>query len=330
MRILEVKDLTVYFRTFAGLSKVVENISFTLEKGESLALVGESGSGKTTVLKTILGVLPSNAVVKGKLLFRGINLLETGNEELSKIRGTEITYIPQEPLAALNPLYTVEEHFLDRLILSGKSKTGILSYIRLRRKTSPKLKNIMLEYLEKVKIPDPERVLKSYPMQLSGGMLQRILIALAIVSNPSILLADEPTTALDVVTQKEILELLKELQRDLGLSILYVTHDLGVARTIANKVIVMYAGHMVEEGKTSEVLANPLHPYTKGLVDSIPKLVGGTLHGIEGGLIDYINPPKGCRFHPRCPKARDICRRERPKPVEINGRKVYCWLYGEE
>jgi len=330
MRILEVKDLTVYFRTFAGLSKVVENISFTLEKGESLALVGESGSGKTTVLKTILGVLPSNAVVKGKLLFRGINLLETGNEELSKIRGTEITYIPQEPLAALNPLYTVEEHFLDRLILSGKSKTGILSYIRLRRKTSLKLKNIMLEYLEKVKIPDPERVLKSYPMQLSGGMLQRILIALAIVSNPSILLADEPTTALDVVTQKEILELLKELQRDLGLSILYVTHDLGVARTIANKVIVMYAGHMVEEGKTSEVLANPLHPYTKGLVDSIPKLVGGTLHGIEGGLIDYINPPKGCRFHPRCPKARDICRRERPKPVEINGRKVYCWLYGEE
>ena len=263
-------------------------------------------------------------------MFRGINLLETGNEELSKIRGTEITYIPQEPLAALNPLYTVEEHFLDRLILSGKSKTGILSYIRLRRKTSPKLKNIMLEYLEKVKIPDPERVLKSYPMQLSGGMLQRILIALAIVSNPSILLADEPTTALDVVTQKEILELLKELQRDLGLSILYVTHDLGVARTIADKVIVMYAGHMVEEGKTSEVLANPLHPYTKGLVDSIPKLVGGTLHGIEGGLIDYINPPKGCRFHPRCPKARDICRRERPKPVEINGRKVYCWLYGEE
>ena len=330
MGILEVKDLTVYFRTFAGLSKVVENISFTLEKGESLALVGESGSGKTTVLKTILGVLPPNAVVKGKLLFRGINLLETCNEELSKIRGTEITYIPQEPLAALNPLYTIEDHFLDRLILSGKSKTGILSYIRLRRKTSPKLKNIMLEYLEKVKIPDPERVLKSYPMQLSGGMLQRILIALAIVSNPSILLADEPTTALDVVTQKEILELLKELQRDLGLSILYVTHDLGVARTIANKVIVMYAGHMVEEGKTSEVLANPLHPYTKGLVDSIPKLVGGTLHGIEGGLIDYINPPKGCRFHPRCPKARDICRRERPKPVEINGRKVYCWLYGEE
>ena len=330
MRILEVKDLTVCFRTFAGLSKVVENISYTLEKGESLALVGESGSGKTTVLKTILGVLPPNAVVKGKLLFRGINLLETCNEELSKIRGTEITYIPQEPLAALNPLYTIEDHFLDRLILSGKSKTGILSYIRLRHKISLKLKNIMLEYLEKVKIPDPERVLKSYPMQLSGGMLQRILIALAIVSNPSILLADEPTTALDVVTQKEILELLKELQRDLGLSILYVTHDLGVARTIANKVIVMYAGHMVEEGKTSEVLANPLHPYTKGLVDSIPKLVGGTLHGIEGGLIDYINPPKGCRFHPRCPKARDICRRERPKPVEINGRKVYCWLYGEE
>jgi len=330
MSILEVKDLTVYFRTFAGLSKVVENISFTLEKGESLALVGESGSGKTTVLKTILGVLPPNAVVKGKLLFREINLLETGNEELSKIRGTEITYIPQEPLAAFNPLYTIEDHFLDRLILSGKSKTGILSYIRLRRKISPNLKNIMLEYLEKVKIPDPERVLKSYPMQLSGGMLQRILIALAIVSNPSILLADEPTTALDVVTQKEILELLKELQRDLGLSILYVTHDLGVARTIADKVIVMYAGHMVEEGKTSEVLANPLHPYTKGLVDSIPKLVGGTLHGIEGGLIDYINPPKGCRFHPRCPKARDICRRERPKPVEINGRKVYCWLYGEE
>ncbi|MCD6114504.1 MAG: ABC transporter ATP-binding protein [Thermoprotei archaeon] len=329
MTLLEVKNLTVYFKTFIGISKVVEDVNFTLEKGESLALVGESGSGKTTVLKTILGVLPPNAIVKGELLFKNTNLLSMGNDELSKIRGMEITYIPQEPLSALNPFYTIEEHFLDRLILSGKPKAGILSYIKLRRKVPSELKKTMLEYLEKVKIPDPERVLKSYPMQLSGGMLQRILIALAIVSNPSILLADEPTTALDVVTQKEILELLKELQKDLGLSIIYVTHDLGVARAIADKVIVMYAGHMVEEGITSEVLAKPLHPYTKGLVDSIPKLVGGGLHGIEGGLIDYYNPPSGCRFHPRCPKAMSICRETRPKPFIVNGRKVYCWLYGE-
>ncbi len=331
MSLLEARNLKIYFKTFVGLSRVVEDVNFKLERGENLALVGESGSGKTTVLKTILGVLPPNAIVEGQLLFRGEDLLRKSQEVLSKLRGTELTYIPQEPLAALNPFYTIEEHFKDRLLLSGKPEIGVTSYLfKMRRKITEEHREIMLKYLEKVKIPDPDRVLKSYPIQLSGGMLQRVLIALAIVSNPSILLADEPTTALDVITQKEILELLRGLQRDMSMSIIYVTHDLGVARSIADKIIVMYAGHVVEEGSADKVLHDPLHPYTKGLVDSIPKLIGGELKGIEGGLINYVNPPRGCRFHPRCPYAKGICRERRPPPTLFGNRKVFCWLYGGE
>ncbi len=325
--LLRAENINISFRTPLGIARVVENMSFKLDRGESLAIVGESGSGKTSVLKTILGVLPPNALVSGKLLFEGRNIL--GNKkELIKLRGTKIAYIPQEPMVAFNPFYSIKEHFIDRLMLTGKEKMGLLKYYNMRRKAPKDLVDRILEILTKVKVPDPKRVLESYPIQLSGGMLQRVLIGLAVATNPSLLLADEPTTALDVVTQKEILDLLKSLQESLKLSIIYVTHDLGVAKMISDKTIVMYAGHVVEKGATDEVLTEPLHPYTKGLVDAIPKLVGGELKGMEGELVDYINPPSGCRFHPRCPHATEKCKREKPPEINMgNGRVVSCWLY---
>lgn len=330
MPLLTVEDLKVYFKTLRGISRVVEDLNFTLEEGESISLVGESGSGKTTVLKAILHLLAPNAIVEGKIYFGGVDILNASPEVLSKIRGSKISYIPQEPLSALNPLFTIKEHFLDRLVLSGKSEIGLIEYFRVRRGLDESLKDKILDFLERVKIADGERVLESYPLQLSGGMLQRVLIALAIATEPNILLADEPTTALDVMTQREILDLLKELQGKYKLSIVYVTHNLGVARNISDKVIIMYAGHTVEYGGTEEVLSDPLHPYSKGLIESIPKLVGGELKGIEGGLIDYYNPPLGCRFHPRCPYATEVCKSEKPKPVKIEGRIVYCWLYSSK
>ncbi len=328
MVLLKVEDLSVSFRTFSGLARVVENVEFELGEGESLSIVGESGSGKTTVLRAILGLLPPNAVPRGSILFEGRDILTMSEDEKTRIRGSMITYIPQEPLVALNPFFTIREHFVDRLLFGSKPKIGFREYLEYRKKADEVVEQA-LKYMRLTRVPDPETVLDYYPMQLSGGMLQRVLIALALVSEPKLLLADEPTTALDVITQLEILELLRKLQEDLGLSIIYVTHDLGVAKAVSDRVIVMYGGHMVEMGGTEDVLLNPMHPYTQGLVEAIPKLVGGEPKGIEGSLPDYLDPPPGCRFHPRCPKAMDICREKRPPGFRVNDRIVYCWLYGD-
>ena len=330
MPLLSVRDLHIGYKTFKGYLSVVEGVSFDLEKGESLALVGESGSGKTSIVKAILRALPGNAVVKGSIVFEGLDLLQASRETLLKLKGTKITYIPQEPLSALNQLFTIEEHFVDRLILSGKLDVGLLEYLRMRRRIPPSLREVMIKALEEARIGEPERVLASYPFQLSGGMIQRVLIAMAIATRPSLLLADEPTTALDVITQRDILQLLRDLQRGMGMSILYVTHDLGVARIVADRILVLYAGQQAELGPAEKVLDDPLHPYTEGLVRAIPKLSGEKMRPIPGSLPDYTQPPRGCRFHPRCPRAMEKCRREAPPPVEVGGRIVRCWLYGGE
>ena len=325
--ILRVKDLCISFRSPVGVSRVVEHIEFTVGRGESLSIVGESGSGKTSVLKSILGILPPNAIVSGTIMFKGLNLLEK-SKEVNRIRGIEISYIPQEPMVALNPFYTVREHFIDKMLFHGKDDIGLIKYYMQKRKLPDSIEEDIISILSKVRVPDPKRVVNSYPIQLSGGMLQRVLIGLAISSNPSLLLADEPTTALDVVTQKEILTLLKNLQKNMGLSIIYVTHDLGVARMISERTIVMYAGQLVEFGETIKVLSEPLHPYTRGLVEAIPKLTGGYIKGMEGELINYFKPPPGCRFHPRCPRAMEKCRRDKPPMIDVGGgRRVACWLY---
>ena len=327
MALLDVRNLYIGYKTFKGVLDVVDGISFSIERGESLALVGESGSGKTSIVKAILRSLPGNAIARGRILFEGLDLLSASKEEVSKIRGARIAYIPQEPLSALNQLFTIEEHFIDRLLLAGRERTSLLRYIRERRRAPRELRELMIKALEEARIGEPERVLSSYPFQLSGGMLQRVLIAMAVATRPSLLLADEPTTALDVITQKEILGLLKELQREMGMSILYVTHDLGVARMVADKILVLYAGQPAELGSSARVLGSPLHPYTSGLLRSIPKLSGEPMRPIEGGLPDYTNPPGGCRFHPRCPHAMDKCRALKPPGIAVDERLVHCWLY---
>jgi len=325
--LLEVRDLYIGYKTFKGVLDVVDGVSFSLERGESLALVGESGSGKTSIVKAILRSLPGNAVVRGEILFEGRDLLRTDRRYVSRVKGSKIAYIPQEPLSALNQLFTVEEHFIDRLLLAGKADVGLLGYLRERRRIPRGLREDMIRALEEARIGEPERVLSSYPFQLSGGMLQRVLIAMAIATRPLLLLADEPTTALDVITQKEILGLLRDLQRSMGMSILYVTHDLGVARMVADKILVLYAGQPAETGDSGKILDRPMHPYTAGLLGAIPKLSGASMSPIEGSLPDYTNPPRGCRFHPRCPHAMDKCRELRPPRLFVDGRAVYCWLY---
>ncbi len=325
MSLLQVKNLYVDFKTIDGVAKVIDDVSFEVEHGESLGIVGESGCGKTTVMKAILGILPEYAIVRGSIKFKGMDLLKLSREELYRIKGKEFGYIPQEPMTALSPLYTIGDHFIDLFVVGGHHKIGWSKYSELRKKLAPEVLKKAEEYLRMVKIPEPERVLNSYTIQLSGGMLQRCLIAMAIVKDPSLILADEPTTALDVITQREILDLMRDLQRRLKTALIYITHNLGVAREISERIIVMYAGRVVEEAASEEVLLNPVHPYTKGLIESIPKLVGGELRGIEGGVINFYNPPSGCRFHPRCPLAREICKKERPPLVEVNkGHLVAC------
>jgi len=329
MTLLEVKNLYVSFKTIDGLAKVIDDVSFTVREGESLAIVGESGCGKTTIIKSILRILPDYAIIKGSIIFRGIDILKLKNDEFYRIKGKEFSYIPQEPLAALSPLYTIADHFIDLFIASGKYRISWFEYGNLRRRLSPKVLEEASKYLKMVKIPDPDRVLNSYTMQLSGGMLQRCLIAMAIAKKPSLVLADEPTTALDVITQKEILNLMKELKYKIRTTLIYITHNLGVAREIAERIIVMYAGRIIETASSEEVLSNPMHPYTKGLIDSIPKLTGGELKGIEGGVIDYYNPPSGCRFYPRCLLAKEICRLKPPILTEVSkNHYVACHLVG--
>ena len=327
MALLEVRNLYIGYKTFKGVLDVVDGISFSIERGESLALVGESGSGKTSIVKAILRSLPGNAIVRGSIVFEGLDLLSASKEEIAKIRGTRIAYIPQEPLSALNQLFTIEEHFTDRLLLTGKGGVGLLGYIRERRGAPRELRELMIKALKEARVGEPERVLSSYPFQLSGGMLQRVLIAMAIATRPSLLLADEPTTALDVITQKEILGLLRDLQREMGMSILYVTHDLGVARMVADRILVLYAGQPAELGSSGKVLGSPLHPYTSGLLKAIPKLSGEPMSPIEGSLPDYTDPPRGCRFHPRCPHAMEKCGALKPPGIVVDDRVVYCWLY---
>ena len=326
MTLLRIKDLCVHYITVDGVAKVLNEVNLDVNEGESIALVGESGCGKTTVLRTILGILPENArIVKGKIIFKGVNILSLSREEFYKLKGSEFAYIPQEPITALNLFYTIGDQFTDVLLLKGTTKINLLKYLKLKRELYPKLGPEVIKYLKIVKIPEPERVVKSYPFQLSGGMLQRVLIAMAIAKKPSLLLADEPTTALDVITQKEILDLLKSLKRELGISMMYVTHNLGVAKEVSDRIVVMYGGEVIEIASTEELLEQPLHPYTKGLIGAIPKLTITELKPIEGGVIDYYNPPPGCRFYPRCPLATEICKLKRPSLIEVSkGHLIAC------
>ena len=315
--ILKVKNLHVNYYTLEGVIKAVRGLSFELRKGESLCIVGESGSGKSTVGLTIIRALPSNAIIaSGEVVLNDINILSLSEEEMTnKIRGKKISMIFQDPAASFNPLFTIGQTLSDVV----KHHLGI--------KNKEELRNHVLKMLRTVGLPDPERVYRSYPHELSGGMLQRAAIAVALSTNPEVLIADEPTTMLDVTLQAQILELLKKLKKEFNLSMIFITHNLGVAAEVCDKILVMYAGVLFEEGPCDEVLLKPAHPYTKKLLECVPRAHRrvGRLRYIPGTLPDPKNLPIGCPFAPRCEDVMDICRKALPGMIEIKpNHRVAC------
>ncbi|HIH97605.1 MAG TPA: ABC transporter ATP-binding protein [Thermoplasmata archaeon] len=332
--ILSIKNLAVSFNTFEGEAKVIDHINLDVGEKETVGLVGETGCGKSVTLKTILGILPipPGKVTNGQILFGDKNLLTLPTKELCKLRGRGISLIPQDPLVSLNPVFTIKAQFLDLAMRQGEEHVSRINYYRkkLNKKQTQQVVKKIITMLQKVQIPDPERVLEYYPYQLSGGMAQRILIAISLIGSPRLLLADEPTTALDVTVQKQIITLLKKIAEDSNLSMLYITHNLGVTRKIAKRVYIMYAGQIVEMGNVREIFNEPLHPYTSGLINALPKITREKFNGIDGTIPDYVHPPKGCRFYPRCPSADESCKNQRPVMIEVKENHfVACRLFQE-
>jgi len=330
--LLEVRDLRIYFSTFRGEARVIDGVNMTVREGETLVLAGETGCGKSLTAKAMLRVIPipPARIVSGKALFRGKDLLQVDETELQRIKGREIAMVPQDPMTALNPVYTVEDQMLTMMIWQGHEDVAVKDWLKLTRnkKLRKELTERALDVLRSLRIPSPELVMKRYPIELSGGMRQRVLIATAFLKRPRLLIADEPGTALDVTVQDKIIRLLKDRISRENLSTLYITHDLGTARKLAHRIAIMYAGRVIEVGNVEDVFNEPLHPYTVGLIRSLPKLHGGIGEGIPGMVPDYLNPPRGCRFHPRCEHRMPICDQVRPEMVEVGpGRFVECHLY---
>ena len=306
MALLSIRNLSVEFHTEEGIVRAVDEVSFDIPRGKTVCLVGESGCGKSVSAYSLLGLVsPPGRVVDGEAILDGAakqDLLKLSEKELRSIRGNRISMIFQEPMTSLNPVFTIGDQIIEAILSHQGMDKGAA-----REKT--------IAMLKRVKIPAAEQRVDEYPHQLSGGMRQRALIAMALVTEPDLLIADEPTTALDVTIQAQILELLKELQTDSGLSVLFITHDLGVVAEIADDVVVMYASRIVEKAPARELFANPLHPYTRGLFNSLPSLGGnadGRLQTIEGTVPDPLSFPTGCKFWPRCELAVDGCRRAEP------------------
>ncbi|MGC8486729.1 MAG: ABC transporter ATP-binding protein [Clostridia bacterium] len=321
-RVLEVKGLVTQFTTDDGVLRAVDNVSFYVDEEETLGIVGESGCGKSVTSLSVMRLVPSppGKIVSGEILLEGESLLGKSPDEMRKIRGNRMAMIFQEPMTSLNPVYTIGDQIAEAVQLHQKMD---------RREATQRA----VEMLRLVGIPLPERRVKEYPHQLSGGMRQRVMIAMALSCNPKLLIADEPTTALDVTIQAQILELMKDLKTEFHTAIMLITHDLGVVAEMTDRVIVMYAGKVVEEAKTLDLFREPLHPYTQGLLASIPRLdqeAHSELHVIEGVVPNLLHLPAGCSFAPRCPHAMDVCHQKEPVLAEVSdGRKVSCWLHAE-
>lgn len=320
--ILEVKDLSISFKKNSKEFTIVDPLSFTLEKGKTLAIVGESASGKTILAHSFLRLLPSPPFLPptGVILFKEENILQFSKKQLQKIRGNRIAMIFQNPLTTFNPVYTIG-YQLEEVLQTHTPTTSSLA------------KEKILSALEEVNLRNPSLCLKQYPHQLSGGMLQRVSLAMALLCSPDILIADEPTTALDVCVQYQILALLKDIQQKTNMAIILISHDMGVVSEIANDIIVLYAGQILEKAPTYTLFTNMLHPYTESLFAAQPHLCNvknKKLFSVPGNIPHYSNFPNGCRFEPRCPKAFNKCKQETPclKEIEID-HKVRCWLYEE-
>ncbi|SFG36455.1 ABC transporter ATP-binding protein [Sporolactobacillus nakayamae] len=319
--LLEIKDLSVVFHIFGADVQAVRGISLQLNKGETLAIVGESGSGKSVTSKAVMGLIPNppGEIATGEVLFEGKDLVKYSKKQMQKVRGKDISMIFQDPMTALNPTMKIGKQIME----------GLIKHQSLSKHDA---KNRAIELLQLVGIPNPEKRVDEYPHQFSGGMRQRVVIAIALACNPKILIADEPTTALDVTIQAQILDLMRGLQEKTGTAIILITHDLGVVANLAQRVAVMYGGKIVETGTLDEIFYNPKHPYTWGLLSSMPKLHAKTdkLLAIPGTPPDLSNPPKGCPFAPRCPHAMKVCTEHMPAYTELSAtQKAACWLLDE-
>lgn len=318
--LLNVQNLVTSFRTADGKLPAVRGVSFSVDEGETLCIVGESGCGKSITTLSVMGLLPDNGEIsEGSITFQGEELTHKKEEQMRRHRGNDISMIFQEPMTALNPVFTVGYQIMEPLHL----------HTQLTKKEK---KSRAIELLTQVGLSDAAKVLKKYPHELSGGMRQRVMIAIALACNPSLLIADEPTTALDVTIQAQILDLIDDLKEDMGMGVVMVTHDMGVVAEVADRVMVMYAGNVVETGTVEEIFESPKHPYTKGLLASVPNVDDEehTLEAIPGSLPNLNEQISGCRFHPRCPFATERCKEEDPPHFQIsNHHQSKCWLHEE-
>ncbi len=318
--LLQIHDLRLQYRVYGGALQVLDGVHLHVHVGEKVGLVGETGCGKTSTMKAVLRVLPMPPaqITGGSIRFKGQEILAMDPRTLQQVRGRGISMIFQDPTAALNPVFTV-----------GQQLEAVLRSHWGRRADRGEIRAAALAALEEVALADPDRLLDAYPVQLSGGMRQRICIAMALATKPELLIADEPGTALDVTIQDQVLRLLHNLVEERNTSVILISHSLGIVRQLTDRVYVMYAGTMVESAPTRKLFTHPGHPYTQQLMEVVPRLSGGGIApGIPGRIPDYLDPPTGCRFHPRCPHAMEICRREKPPAFSLDqDHQVACFLY---
>jgi oligopeptide/dipeptide ABC transporter ATP-binding protein len=323
--LLNVQGLKVEFYTYRGIVHALNGVDFYMDRGEVLGLAGETGSGKSVTSLAIQKLLPPNAsIVDGKIIFDGVDLVKLSEKEMQNIRGKRIATIFQDPHTYLNPVFKIGRQFIDILVTHDPE----IKKIENRKNREKVAKEKAVEMLRMVRMPAPEKVLEMYPHELSGGMKQRVLLAMAYSLQPDLIIADEATTALDVTIQAQVLDIMESLRKERNVSILFITHDLGLIAENCQRIAVMYGGRVVEFGDVKKVLVDPLHPYTQGLIKALPRTDKETKPvSIPGTVPDLVNPPSGCPFHPRCPYALEICKEKFPEPTTLEGVRVNCHLY---
>ncbi len=323
MNALEIRDLSVYYRTPLGRVKVLDSLTVDFPESKTTGIVGESGSGKSTLGFAITRLLPPTAIVNGSIRYYGEDLMRLPSKRLREVRGTGVFMIMQDPFSSLNPVKRVGDQLLEALQVRYERRGESFDYASARKEAVKRLND--------VKLPDPELVMTKYPYQLSGGQIQRVVIAMGLLLEPKVIIADEPTSALDVSIQAQVISLLKELQESYGMTLLFITHDLAVATAVSDNVLILYAGRIMEQGDISSTVKKPLHPYTQGLLKSFPSgsYKEGKLFSLKGLPPSFFNLPSGCRFSDRCPYAFDRCYKDEPEVYDVEGRKVRCFLYGK-